>query len=35
VVDASGLPFATMLMDKCVLDEEHPSGSNLTFGALV
>jgi indolepyruvate decarboxylase len=25
VVDASGLPFATMFMDKCVLDEMHPN----------
>lgn len=25
VVDASGLPFATMMMDKTVLDESHPS----------
>jgi indolepyruvate decarboxylase len=25
VVDASGLPFATMFMDKCVLDEAHPN----------
>jgi indolepyruvate decarboxylase len=25
VIDASGLPFATMFMDKCVLDEAHPN----------
>ena len=35
VVDASGLPFATMLMDKCVLDEEHPSYIGMYDGKLM
>lgn len=32
VVDASGLPFATMMMDKTVLDESHPSYIGLYCG---
>jgi indolepyruvate decarboxylase len=35
VVDASGLPFATMLMDKCVLDEEHPNYIGMYDGKLM
>ena len=35
VVDASGLPFATMLMHKCVLDEEHPSYIGMYDGKLM
>ncbi|HEY9774861.1 MAG TPA: thiamine pyrophosphate-binding protein [Planktothrix sp.] len=34
VVNASGLPFATMLMDKAVLDEQHPNYIGLYAGAL-
>jgi indolepyruvate decarboxylase len=34
VVDASGLPFATMLMDKSVLDETHPNYIGIYNGAL-
>jgi indolepyruvate decarboxylase len=35
VVDASGLPFATMFMDKCVLDEEHPKYIGMYDGKLM
>src|SRR6201987_3830638 len=35
VVNASGLPFATMFMDKCVLDEEHPSYIGMYDGKLM
>lgn len=35
VVDASGLPFATMLMDKCVLDETHPNYIGMYDGRLM
>lgn len=34
VVNASGLPFATMLMDKTVLDETHPNYIGMYSGAL-
>lgn len=34
VVNASGLPFATMMMDKTVLDEEHPNYIGMYSGAL-
>lgn len=33
VVDASGLPFATMTMDKTVLDETHPNYIGMYVGA--
>ena len=33
VVDASGLPFATMVMDKTVLDETHPNYIGMYDGA--
>ncbi len=32
LVDASGLPFATMMMDKTVLDETHPSYVGMYTG---
>ena len=35
VVDASGLPFATMFMDKCVLDEGHPGYIGMYDGKLM
>ncbi len=35
VVDASGLPFATMFMDKCVLDEAHPGYIGMYDGRLM
>jgi indolepyruvate decarboxylase len=35
VVDASGLPFATMFMDKCVLDETHPNYIGMYGGRLM
>jgi indolepyruvate decarboxylase len=35
VVDASGLPFATMFMDKCVLDEGHPGYIGMYDGNLM
>jgi indolepyruvate decarboxylase len=35
VVDASGLPFATMFMDKCVLDETHPNYIGMYDGRLM
>jgi len=35
VVNASGLPFATMFMDKCVLDEEHPGYIGMYDGKLM
>jgi indolepyruvate decarboxylase len=35
VVDASGLPFATMFMDKCVLDEAHPNYIGMYDGRLM
>lgn len=34
VVDASGLPFATMMMDKTALDEGHPSYVGMYDGAV-
>jgi indolepyruvate decarboxylase len=34
VVDASGLPFATMMMDKTALDEAHPNYIGMYDGAL-
>ncbi|MBR0827056.1 alpha-keto acid decarboxylase family protein [Bradyrhizobium manausense] len=34
VVEASGLPFATMIMDKTVLDEAHPHYIGIYDGAL-
>jgi indolepyruvate decarboxylase len=34
-VDASGLPFATMFMDKSVLDEEHPAYIGVYDGKLM
>jgi indolepyruvate decarboxylase len=33
VVDGSGLPFATMMMDKTVLDEAHPNYIGMYAGA--
>jgi indolepyruvate decarboxylase len=35
VADASGLPFATMFMDKCVLDETHPNYIGMYDGRLM
>jgi indolepyruvate decarboxylase len=35
LVDASGLPFATMFMDKSVLDEQHPNYIGMYDGALL
>jgi indolepyruvate decarboxylase len=35
VIDASGLPFATMFMDKCVLDETHPNYIGMYDGRLM
>lgn len=35
VVNASGLPFATMFMDKSVLDEQHPSYIGMYDGKLM
>jgi len=35
LVDASGLPFATMFMDKCVLDETHPNYIGMYHGKLM
>ncbi|KAG0269614.1 hypothetical protein DFQ27_002835 [Actinomortierella ambigua] len=35
VVDASNLPFATMLMDKSVLDETHPNYIGMYDGQLL
>jgi indolepyruvate decarboxylase len=35
VVDASGLPFATMFMDKSVLDETHPHYIGMYDGRLM
>jgi indolepyruvate decarboxylase len=35
VVTASGLPFATMFMDKCVLDETHPGYIGMYDGRLM
>jgi indolepyruvate decarboxylase len=35
VIDASGLPFATMFMDKSVLDEQHPNYVGMYDGALM
>jgi len=35
VVDASGLPFATMFMGKSVLDEQHPNYIGMYDGALL
>jgi TPP-dependent 2-oxoacid decarboxylase len=34
-VDASGLPFATMFMDKSVLEEQHPSYMGMYDGKLM
>ncbi len=34
LVNASGLPFATMMMDKTVLDEAHPQYIGMYAGAL-
>src|SRR5262249_12745459 len=35
VIDASGLPFATMFMDKSVLDETHPQYIGMYDGRLM
>ncbi len=35
LIDASGLPFATMFMDKSVLDETHPAYVGMYDGALM
>jgi indolepyruvate decarboxylase len=35
LIDASGLPFATMFMDKSVLDETHPCYVGMYDGALM
>jgi len=34
-IDACGLPFATMVMDKSVLDEQHPSYMGMYDGKLM
>lgn len=34
-VDASGLPFATMFMDKSVLEEQHPAYAGMYDGRLM
>ena len=34
-IDASGLPFATMFMDKSVLEEQHPAYIGMYDGALM
>lgn len=35
IVNASNLPFATMFMDKCVLDETHPNYIGMYDGKLM
>ena len=35
LIDSSGLPFATMFMDKSVLDETHPAYVGMYDGALM
>lgn len=35
VIEASNLPFATMFMDKCVLDETHPNYIGMYDGKLM
>lgn len=35
IVDASNLPFTTMFMDKCVLDETHPNYVGMYDGKLM
>jgi indolepyruvate decarboxylase len=35
VIDNSGLPFATMIMDKSVLDEQHPAYAGIYNGTLM
>jgi indolepyruvate decarboxylase len=35
VINASGLPFATMFMDKCVLSETHPNYIGMYDGKLM
>ncbi|WP_034996756.1 alpha-keto acid decarboxylase family protein [Beijerinckia mobilis] len=35
IINHSGLPFATMFMDKSVLDEHHPSFAGMYDGALL
>src|SRR6201996_2663003 len=35
IVEATGLPFATMFMDKSVLDEQHPNYIGIYDGALM
>jgi indolepyruvate decarboxylase len=35
VIDNSGLPFATMIMDKSVLDEQHPAYAGIYDGTLM
>ncbi|WP_437221975.1 alpha-keto acid decarboxylase family protein [Planctomicrobium sp. SH661] len=35
LIDASGLPFATMMMDKSVLDESHPNYMGVYAGSWV
>ena len=35
VIDASGLPFATMFMAKSVLDEQHPGYVGMYDGTLM
>lgn len=34
IIEASGLPFATMVMDKAVIDETHPQYIGMYAGAL-
>ncbi len=34
-VDACGIPFATMLMDKSVLEEQHPSYMGMYYGKIM
>jgi len=35
LIEASGLPFASMLMDKAVIDETHPNYIGMYFGQLM
>jgi indolepyruvate decarboxylase len=35
LIDSSGLPFATMFMDKSVLDEQHPAYAGMYDGTLM
>lgn len=35
LIDAANLPFATMMMDKCVIDESHPNYVGMYVGQLM